>query len=202
MSEDINWFSKRLHEHLDPYLTLNTNQVDALYRHYSLLRQWNARINLTAIRSPEQIVLRHYCESLFFASRFVDAQTGTRIADIGSGAGFPGVPMAILRPDWQVTLIESHQRKAVFLRESTRFLSNVSVKADRAEAADSQFDWIVSRGVRLDDILGLLPALSSRVGLLLSKADFERAQQADRLTWSTVIPLPWGEESICAFGRL
>jgi len=73
----------------------------------------------------------------------------------GLGAGFPGIPLAIFRPELQVTLIESHQRKAVFLREAARGLSNVLVIAERAESVNESFDWVVSRAVAVEEVLRL-----------------------------------------------
>ena len=80
---------------------------------------------------------------------------GIRAVDIGTGAGFPGIPIAVVRPECAVTLIESHQRKAVFLREATRDLLNVRVLAMRAEDVKEKFDWIVSRAVSPADVLKL-----------------------------------------------
>ena len=98
--------------------------------------KWNARVNLTAIRDPEEMVQRHFGES-FFAAK--DALAQGRIAsviDVGSGAGFPGVPFAMLAPEVQVTLIESNQKKVTFLRELvfSLDLKNVKVFSGRAEA--------------------------------------------------------------------
>ena len=114
-----------------------------------MLVRWNKRFNLTAIREETAIVERHYCESLFLGTHL--SQGHLRIADVGSGAGFPGVPVAVQRPDCAVTLIESHQRKAVFLRESTRGLANVRVSCQRAEEVEDEFDWAISRAVDCGD---------------------------------------------------
>ena len=95
-------------------------------------------------------MLRHYCESLFVAIHLPEEPVS--VLDVGPGAGFPGIPMAILRPDCRFTLAESHQRKAVFLREATRHLSNVRVAARRAEEAAGAFDWVVSRAVKWPDV--------------------------------------------------
>ncbi len=117
------WFRALLEKELQPWLTLSHDQVRHLWEHYEVLLRWNERINLTSIPPGEEMVLRHYCESLFFAAHLPVAPPAMSILDMGSGAGFPGVPLAILRPDSRVTLLESHQRKAVFLRESTRGLA-------------------------------------------------------------------------------
>src|SRR5665213_2921666 len=87
-----------------------------LSKYLDLLLKWNARTNLTAIRDPEEIVRRHFGESLF-AARHLDPKTAT-LLDLGSGAGFPGLPIALLCPEIQVTLAESQNKKASFLREA------------------------------------------------------------------------------------
>src|SRR5258708_27769416 len=125
-----------------PFRVLTSEQLDLLEGHYQLLAKWNERINLTRIRSLEDAVHLHYCESLYVG--ILLPAGSLRVADVGSGAGFPGIPLAILRPELKVTLIESHQRKAVFLREAARGLANVSIIPGRAESVDDAFDWIVS----------------------------------------------------------
>src|SRR5690349_10628648 len=127
---------------------LTTEQSAALESHYELLVRWNKVLNLTAIEKLEEAVERHYCESLTLAERL----TPGRVADIGSGAGFPGLVAAIARPDCEFTLVESHQRKAVFLREASRGMVNVRVLAVRAEQIRERFDWVVSRAVSYSDL--------------------------------------------------
>jgi len=111
-----------------------------LQTYLDLLLRWNARINLTAVRDPEQIVTRHFGESLFAARVLREAgafSSGTTLADIGSGAGFPGIPIKLFAPELHVTLIESQNKKATFLREVIRALelSHIVVHCGRAE------DW-------------------------------------------------------------
>jgi 16S rRNA (guanine527-N7)-methyltransferase len=195
---NFNWFASMLREHV-PSITLSSDQMNALYAHYELLTRWNSKINLTSIRSPEEIVVRHYCESLFFGAHLPDAPAGTAIADIGSGPGFPGVPMAVLKPDWHVSLVESHQRKAVFLRESTRSLKNVSVIAERAEQVNQNFDWLVARAVTPGDIVALSPKLADRVGLLIGEADFRQVRRESSFAWSEPVRVPWGDYRLCVF---
>src|SRR6201989_3431861 len=99
-----------------------------LSAYLDLLLKWNARTNLTAIRDPEEIVRRHFGESLFAASHLPFETTDgsppppATLVDLGSGAGFPGLPIALLRTGVQVTLAESQNKKAVFLREAVRTL--------------------------------------------------------------------------------
>src|SRR5206468_1621010 len=95
------------------------------------LLRWNRKLNLISVHTEDQMIERHYYESLFLGQHL---PTGSlRIADIGSGAGFPGFVVAVQRPDCTVNLIESHQRKAVFLREAARDVPNIRVSAKRAE---------------------------------------------------------------------
>jgi 16S rRNA (guanine(527)-N(7))-methyltransferase RsmG len=124
---------------------LTGEQEAALEAHLDLLMRWNRTLNLTAIRNREEAIERHYCESLFLGAKLPAGRL--RIADVGSGAGFPGFPVAVLRPECSVTLIESHQRKAVFLREASRKVPNVKVAAKRAEDVTEAFDWVISRAV-------------------------------------------------------
>lgn len=194
-------FRAALTSRLSPYLSLTESQMSVLHTHFRLLFAWNERLNLSSIRRPEDIVLRHYCECLFFASRIPPgAPLGWSIADIGSGAGFPGIPVAVVHPTSRVSLVESHQRKAVFLRESTRELHNVAVLAERAENIENRFDWIISRAVRPADVAAQVPRLSSRIGLLLSLPDFEIVRQDPRISWSEPVGIPWAQQTVCAFG--
>src|SRR5277367_6238834 len=107
---------------LTPYLPeIPTTLPLQLSTYLDLLLKWNARTNLTAIRDPEEIVRRHFGESLF-AARHIARSTQT-LLDFGSGAGFPGLPIQLLRPKIAVTLAESQNKKATFLREAIRTLN-------------------------------------------------------------------------------
>lgn len=146
-------FKSLLKSEFSPYGILTADQLDRMEQHYQLLLQWNKKLNLTRITGILDAVRYHYCESLYLGASL--PKNPLRIVDIGSGAGFPGIPVAILRPDCRVDLVESHQRKAVFLREATRNLSNVGVIAKRAEDVAESYDWMISRAVRPEDILKL-----------------------------------------------
>ena len=188
-----------LDRELKPWLTLSPEQVDKLHHHYRLLERWNERINLTSIKPGVEMVLRHYCESLFLGVH-LPSGNGTRIADIGSGAGFPGVPLAILRPEMQITLVESVRRKAVFLREATRELRNVTVLPVRAEAVRENFDWIVSRAVQSIEVLKNVPRLAPKVGLLMGEASLHVVESPLGIAWSEAVRLPWGDRRLCMLG--
>jgi 16S rRNA G527 N7-methylase RsmG len=168
-----------------PYGGLSEVQLRLLEDHYLLLSQWNQQLNLTRMKDLAEVVRFHYCESLFLGRQLPSG--AYRIADVGSGAGFPGIPVAVLRPECQVTLIESHQRKAVFLREASRNLSNVRVVSKRAEEVGDKFDWLISRAVSPDDVLGL--DLAPRVGLLIGRADASRLH-------GSIEPVPWGNQRV------
>jgi 16S rRNA (guanine527-N7)-methyltransferase len=171
-----------------------------LYQHYELLVRWNQRMNLTTVKPGPETVIRHYCESLFFAAHLPDVDVS--VLDVGSGAGFPGIPMAILKPGWRVTLVESSQRKAVFLRESTRGLANVSVLSQRIEDAALKTDWLVARAVDPVQVLLNIPRLAPRVGLMLEEDDFSSIQANKRIAWSEPVRLPWGDRKICVYGEV
>ena len=181
-------FAVFLVRHLDRRVTLSDEQISALDRHYQLLVKWNRVLNLTSIRDTEEAVVRHYCECLFFA--LLLPATG-RVLDLGSGAGFPGVPVAILRPEMRVTLLESHQRKAVFLREAARELTNVNVVPKRAEDTTGDWDLVVSRAVDPQEVLRQAPRLAPRVGMLVGGAD--------SLLFEERTKLPWGDDRWAAF---
>jgi 16S rRNA (guanine(527)-N(7))-methyltransferase RsmG len=178
-------FKQLLASEFAPYGVLSDLQLEQLERHYASLSRWNERLNLTRIRGLEESVKFHYCESLFLA-RFLPPGV-QRIVDVGSGAGFPGVPVAILRPEFEITLVESHQRKSVFLREASRELRNVRVIPKRAEEIDESFDWLISRAVSPADILKL--NLSSNVALLIGEGDASTLRGATQA-------IPWGEQRV------
>ena len=190
-------FAELLRKHLAGILEPSDAQIEALTQHYDLLVHWNQRLNLTAIRNLEDAVIRHYCESLFFASHLPEAES---ILDFGSGAGFPGIPMAIWRPDWRLTLAESHQRKAVFLREASRSLPNVKVEAKRAEELSGRFDFVVSRAVSPTTVLETASSLAKNVGLMIGKADVETVLAHPGIRWSDPVAMPWGMERVCVYG--
>jgi 16S rRNA (guanine527-N7)-methyltransferase len=159
---------------LQPYLLPETTLPDALYPKLSiyldLLLKWNARTNLTAIRNPEEIVRRHFGESLFAAQHLDPA--ATTLLDFGSGAGFPGLPIALLYPKIRVTLAESQNKKATFLREVVRTLSlTTQIWAARVETMPEArlFHTVTLRAV--DNMTAAIEAAAPRAAhdlLLLS----------------------------------
>jgi 16S rRNA (guanine527-N7)-methyltransferase len=138
---------------LQPYLPAAPNPTlyTQLSKYLDLLLRWNARTNLTAIRDPEEIVRRHFGESLFAASHLSPVLPPTAVLlDFGSGAGFPGLPIQLLLPSLRVTLAESQGKKAAFLREAVRTLGlSTEVWAARVETMpqDRRFDAVTMRAV-------------------------------------------------------
>ncbi len=169
---------------------LTQGQQGQLERHFKLLLKWNSKLNLSAVRTEAEIVERHFAESLFLAARMPEGPYS--VADLGSGAGFPGVPVAIVRANCAVTLIESHQRKAVFLKEVARDLENVKVVAKRSDAVGGRFNWMVSRAVSADDIGNFA---SDRCAILAGE---ELA--LENYSFSDPIKMPWGNQRYLWFG--
>jgi 16S rRNA (guanine527-N7)-methyltransferase len=134
----------------DFHLTANEPQVQQIQQYMSILLKWNEAVNLTAIRDPLEILYRHFCESMFAAS-VVPLDSG-RLADVGSGGGFPGLPLKILRPELEVFLVESNVKKATFLAEVVRDLglTGARVLVSRYEELDEELtplDVVCSRAV-------------------------------------------------------
>jgi 16S rRNA (guanine(527)-N(7))-methyltransferase RsmG len=182
-------FADLLRERLTGIVDLSNEQVTALEAHYELMVRWNRALNLTAVSEMGEAIERHYCESLFVGQFLCPGSQ--RIADIGSGPGFPGFPVAVLRPDCSVALIESHQRKAVFLKEASRGLSNIRVIARRAEDVTESFDCAISRAVSYRDLAQNLHRLAPNA-ILLTGSDAPPADLA--FSWRPPIPLPWGNQ--------
>ena len=218
----------------------------ALSTYLDLLLRWNARLNLTAVRDPEQIVTRHFGESLFAAQNLYSSAGDWRLAtgdsffgncqrstvncllDLGSGAGFPGVPIKLYAPALQLTLVESKYRKATFLRELLRALTlpGAQVFSGRAEdfppppagaavtltlRAVERFDQILPIAARL-----LIPtsALNEchpergsssyrRLALLIGATQIARAQSLlPGFSWNAPIPIPQSSSRVLLVGNL
>jgi 16S rRNA (guanine527-N7)-methyltransferase len=228
----------RIAELLQPFLgsaddqRLTTNDLLNISTYIDLLLRWNTRINLTAVRQPEEIVARHFGESLFAARHLFPARTTlaqpakpalsevegavqaeqssarTGLIDIGSGAGFPGLPIKLWAPEIDVTLIESNQKKATFLREVTRSLTltNINVFAARAEAYPKPpADVVTLRAVEhFETVLPIatrLVAPGGRMALLIGQAQLEQTHSlAPELAWTTTIPIPLSASRVLAVG--
>jgi 16S rRNA (guanine527-N7)-methyltransferase len=161
--------AEKIRELLQPYAVqgaeLSDDLVGKLSTYLDLLVRWNARVSLTSIRRPEEMVERHFGESLFTGAHLAGRlDDGAELLDYGSGAGFPGLPIQLLLPGVRVTLAESQTRKAAFLREVIRMLGiEAEVWPRRVEElpAERRFDVVTLRAVdrmaiSLEDAGGIL----------------------------------------------
>ena len=131
-------------------LLANDEQVLQIQQYIKILLMWNEKVNLTAIRDPLEILYRHFCESMY-AVEAIPLKNG-RLADAGSGGGFPGLPLKIIRPDLQVFLVESNIKKVTFLAEVIRELGlkGAQVLARRYEELGEEvapLDYVCSRAL-------------------------------------------------------
>lgn len=135
-------------------LTFDSFQVEKFIQYYELLIKWNDNINLTAIVDFDEVILKHFTDSLFLL-KYYDIPMGAKVIDVGTGAGFPGIPLKIMRPDLDILLLDSLNKRITFLKEvvSELDLLNVTCVHGRAEELGSNstfrehFDLCVSRAV-------------------------------------------------------
>lgn len=125
---------KQLHEGLEAISGLSADVAhlsSRLLRYIELITKWNSTHNLTSVRNPESMITRHMLDSLVVLPHI----SGPNIVDVGSGAGLPGIPIALARPEWQVVMVESNQKKAVFMQQVVveLRLQNVSIRQERVE---------------------------------------------------------------------
>jgi 16S rRNA (guanine527-N7)-methyltransferase len=184
---------------LQPFIELDEMRLRAISTYIDLLLKWNSRINLTAIRDPSEIVQRHFGESLFAAQFMLTQKSVETAIDLGSGAGFPGVPFAMLAPDVQVTLIESQQKKATFLKELIYRLGlrNLKVFSDRAESYPGTADLVMLRAVeRFEQALQMAVRLTragGRIALMIGSGQVELARKVGiGVNWSDQVQMPCG----------
>jgi 16S rRNA (guanine527-N7)-methyltransferase len=169
-----------------------------------LLQRWNGRINLTAIREPNELIQRHFVECAF-AGQHLPVGVGT-LLDYGSGAGFPGVPFAIVRPEIRVTLAEAQGKKAAFLREVLRVLGvSGEVFNGRVESMplDRQFAAVSMRAVeRMELSIPIAAGLAAEYLVLFttqSSPGYRRL--APGFDWAEDIGLPNAEQRVFSIGH-
>jgi 16S rRNA (guanine527-N7)-methyltransferase len=228
---------------LKPFLEqpLSALQLEHISTYIDILQRWNARINLTAIRTEEEIVTRHFGESLFLArhlfpsdaagvartllsasdtctepsgaaliARSTTNATPTRVLDIGSGAGFPALPLKIWAPHLRLhlTLIESNHKKATFLREVARALTltDINVIAARAETISAQAEVVTLRAVEhFETILSQAQAFlapNGSLALLIGSSQLTHLKTQTKLIWNPPIPVPQSQERVLSIGIL
>jgi 16S rRNA (guanine527-N7)-methyltransferase len=176
---------------------VNVEQVQLIQRYMGILQHWNEKLNLTAIREPLEILHRHFCESMFAAVAVPLHRC--RLADIGAGAGFPGIPLKILRPEIDLFLVDSNIKKGTFLAEVVRELglSDSRVLISRYEELgeelapldfvcsralgefDTFLEWAASRDVSADGVI-----------LWMGGRDLEGVKKIEGWEWREPIPVP------------
>jgi 16S rRNA (guanine527-N7)-methyltransferase len=185
---------------------LEAEQTRRFADYLSLILRWNARTNLTAIRDEDGILKRHFVESIACAWS-LPAEVAT-LLDLGSGAGFPGLPIAICRPEIVVTLAESQGKKAAFLNEAVRVLGvSAKVHAARAETLRSVFDCVALRAV---DKMGMAVQVATKLvrpggwlAVMTTGAESTNLQSiaGDEYTWTEPVLLPVGEDRLIAIAK-
>lgn len=207
----------RIAELLAPFLgdhALSTHQLHQVSAYLDRLLRWNARMNLTAVRDPDQIITRHFGESFFAAAQVLGREypAGKSAIDIGSGAGFPGLPIKIFAPSLRMRLIEAKHRKAIFLREVIRdlHLQDCEVLAQRAEVLAQQepasADLVTLRAVeRFSDVLPTAARITSKGGTIALLIGREQAHTVattlPAFEWQPEIQVPLSASRVILIGR-
>jgi len=197
---------------LRPYIDLEqhargTELAGQTLTYIDLLLKWNAKINLTAVRDPETMVTRHFGESFFAASQLVPQGWKGSVVDVGSGAGFPGLPVAMFAPEASVTLVESANKKAAFLNEVIFALKlrNARVFGQRAETYAGKADLVTMRAVEkfevsLPTALSLV-AESARLAVMIGSQQVATAETLVKgVDWQRPIEVPGGHSRVLLVG--
>jgi len=178
-------------------ISIDSQQVVLIQQYIRTLLRWNEKLNLTSIRDPLEILYRHFCESMF-AVGAIPVDKG-RLADIGSGPGFPGIPLKILRPGLELCLVESNIKKGTFLAEVVRELklTNTRVQISRYEELGEELaplDYVCSRAVgefgAFLDWAGSNRVDAGQVILWIGGRDLEEAQKSKQWEWREPILIP------------
>jgi 16S rRNA (guanine(527)-N(7))-methyltransferase RsmG len=178
-------------------LTVTSDQSQHIQQYTRVLLAWNDKINLTAIRDPLEILYRHFCESMYGAT--VLPVEKCRLADVGSGAGFPGLALKIMRPDLEVFLVESNVKKATFIAEVIRELglTDAKVLVGRFEELGEEvapLDFVCSRALGefplFLDWAGSPQVLARNVLLWLGRRDLDEVRAVRGWVWDAPLPMP------------
>jgi 16S rRNA (guanine527-N7)-methyltransferase len=206
----------RIADLLQPFLTAPSELAGQLRTYLDLLLRWNTRMSLTAVRDPEQIVIRHFGESLFAARVLHESgaiashpDRPTTLTDIGSGSGFPGIPIKLYAPAIHLTLLESQNKKATFLREVVRVLGleDVQVAWVRAERWERPADVVTLRAVeKFGEVLPIAKGLVAKAGrlcLLIGCGQSLQLQATAETGWrfSEEIPIPFSDQRVLVVGK-
>ena len=165
-------------------LSMSTEQQQRLLQYVFLLNKWNKTYNLTAVREPERMIGLHIIDSLAVLTRLGGATT---VLDVGSGAGLPGIPIAIARADVQVSMLDSLQKKTAFIRQAIGEigLQNAEVVCERVEQFQpiKKFDMVISRAfAELTDFVRVAAHLVATGGQMLAMKGVYPHEEIDRLS--------------------
>lgn len=202
----------RIIEGLTPFLeseVLSAEQLAQISGHLELLLKWNKVVNLTSIRSEDAIVSRHFGESLFAARKMRPLVSSmSSLFDLGSGAGFPGIPIKVWTPELRITLIESRQKKAAFLNEVIRTLHLVDIQVanGRAEDLRTQADAVTLRAVeRFENMIAVAKDMvrpGGELALLIGSQQTSLARSLlTRFEWREPIEIPLSLSRVVLMGR-
>ena len=200
MADEKQGFDSGIHEvlrQLDFWLT--QAKIDALFAHYSLLKKWNQRMNLTGIHTLREVVWRHFGESLAVA-KAIGPGTG-QVVDVGSGGGFPGFPVSVCWPDRPVTLVESIGKKAVFLRELVRLQPNATVFEGRFQGFEEAAEWVLVRAVAFDEVRVDAARVAGKAALLISRDQASSAEAWFDPAGVQEAAVPWNAGALVMFGH-
>lgn len=167
-------------------LALPERAIEQLLAYTGLLAKWNRTYNLTAIREPLAMVSHHLLDALAVLPHLRVRDRNARVADVGSGAGVPGIPFALARPQWQVTLVESNQKKATFLRQAKieLGLANVEIHEGRVEAwhPEHRFALVISRAfAELAEFVNACTHLLAQGGIIVAMKGKDARKEIARL---------------------
>jgi 16S rRNA (guanine527-N7)-methyltransferase len=186
--------------------SLDSETAGKFDRYLSLIIRWNARLNLTSLRTEDAIIMNHLSESVACA-RAIPSGIAT-LLDFGSGAGLPGIPIALCRPEIRVTLAEAQNKKAAFLHEAVRVLEiGAKVHGGRAETLRAVFDCVVLRAVdkmqKAVTVATRLVAPAGWLALMTTNSDLPGLRDAagPAFSWVSPVPLPHATDRILALGN-
>ena len=156
-------------------ITLDSRKIQKFLSYHELIKKWNSKINLTSVTDDSEIIVKHFLDSLTVSEFITD---GPNILDIGTGAGFPGVPIAIVRESLNITVLDSREKRIFFINEVLRELdlSNVRTVSGRAEDSNNgvpriNFDYVLTRAVGdIKEVINLsVPYLNEKGKIILMR---------------------------------
>lgn len=190
--EEMNKFGKEIN------INFSVEQLDKFYKYMQLLIEWNEKMNLTAITEPEEIILKHFIDSLTILK---DINDNTKVVDVGTGAGFPGIPLSIMKQDIKITLVDSLNKRLIFLKEVVEQLKLKNIEIIHARAEEfgqnkeyrEKFDIATSRAVANLSTLSeyLIPLVKVNGKCICMKAseveeEIEKAKKAINILGGTI----------------